>query len=169
MLELSQNYEPSSSFRVRSKIYWEEPKKMIYKKWHYWLVLLFFGFIYANGIYDFFMMLSHSQSYYQAQGYGDDVHAYFRDYPLGPLILWGVNIFGSALSVVLLLFRSKWVVGVSLVSALSMTILFGVTFFCMNRWEILGTFTSIFDLFLLLITWLFYLYCRFLLKRSYLK
>lgn len=48
--------------------------------WHLWFIGLFFIFIYANGIYDYFMMLGHDPAYYRAKGYGQAVFEYFTDY-----------------------------------------------------------------------------------------
>lgn len=134
--------------------------------WHLWLIALFFIFIYAYGIYDYFMMLGHNADYYNSKNYGEAVHKYFTNYSVVPLILWTINIFGSMIASVLLLFRNRWVVWIALISAVSMLILEAITFAFKNRWEVLGPFISMFDLGLLIITWAFFFYCRYLLKRG---
>jgi len=137
--------------------------------WYLWLIALFFIFIYANGVYDYFMMLGHDQDYYNSKNYGEAVHKYFTNYPVVLLILWAINIFGSMIASVLLLFRIRWIVWMALISAISMLFLEAITFAFKNRWEVLGPFISIFDLGLLIITWAFYFYCRYLARREILK
>lgn len=44
------------------------------RSWHVWLMVLVVGFIYAMGIYDFFMMLSHNEHYYASHNYGQAVN-----------------------------------------------------------------------------------------------
>jgi len=137
--------------------------------WHLWLIALFFIFIYANGVYDYFMMLGHNPDYYKSKNYGEAVHKYFTNYPVAPLILWTINIFGSMIASLLLLFRVRWVVWVALISAISMLLLEAITFVFRNRWEVLGPSISMFDFGLLIITWAFFFYCRYLSKRELLK
>lgn len=137
--------------------------------WHIWLVALFFLFIYANGIYDYFMMLGQNVDYYNAKGYGELVYEYFTDYPIGPLFLWTINVVTGLLAPILLLLRTKWAMRVGLISFISMLGLQGCTFFFMNRWEVFGPWISIFDLTLLVLTFLFFYYCRWLVKLGKLR
>lgn len=96
--------------------------------WHLWLVGFFFVFIYAYGAYDYFLMLGHNESYYNSKGFGDAVVVYFTDYPIIHLVFWTANIFSGLLAPFLLLLRSRWAVQVSLISAVSILCLEGVTF-----------------------------------------
>ncbi|CDQ19647.1 hypothetical protein SAMN05192559_104126 [Halobacillus karajensis] len=136
---------------------------------HLWLIALFFIFIYSYGVYDYFMMLGHDADYYNSKNYGEAVHKYFTNYPIGLLVLWTINIFGSIIASILLLFRTRWVVWIALISAISMLLLEAITFAFKNRWEVLGPFISMFDIGLLIITWAFFFYCRYLAKRGVLK
>lgn len=128
--------------------------------WHRWIVALVMIFIYTNGLFDFFMMLTHNISYYESKGYGEAVYGYFTDYPLVPLLFWALNITTGFLAGFFLLFHLSWAKKLALISALSMALLQLITFGFMDRWNILGTYISIFDLFLLLLTFSFYGYCR---------
>jgi len=74
--------------------------------WHLWLIALFFIFIYANGVYDYFMMLGHNQDYYNSKNYGEAVYKYFTNYPVVLLFLWAINIFGSMIASVALVSHS---------------------------------------------------------------
>lgn len=137
--------------------------------WHLWIIGLIFTFIYSNGVYDYFMMLGHNVEYYNSKNYGDAVVEYFRNYPIVPLILWTVNIFGGLIAGILLFFRTNWAMWLSLISSISMLLLEIITFAFMNRWNVLGTFISLFDIGLLIITWLFFFYCKFLAREKVLK
>lgn len=130
------------------------------RPWHLWIAALIMIFIYANGIFDIFMMLGHNTNYYQARGYGEAVYQYFTDYPLVPLIFWMINLATGFLAGIFLLFRPSRAKQLAFVSALSMALLQLITFGFMDRWNILGTYISLFDLALLLITISFYSYCR---------
>ncbi len=48
--------------------------------WHLYLAGIFFFFLYANGIYDYFMTLGHNDAYYSSKNYGEEVYTYFTDY-----------------------------------------------------------------------------------------
>lgn len=134
--------------------------------WHFWSIGLFFIFLYAYGIYDFFMMLGHNLDYYNSKKFGENVIVYFTDYPLIPLLLWLTNIVGGVVAPILMLFRLKWAVQVSLISAISIMLLQFVTFTFMNRWETLGTWISIFDIGIMLMTFGLFIYCKMMSKRS---
>jgi len=137
--------------------------------WHLWVMALFFIFIYANGIYDYFMMLGHNADYYSSKGFGEKTLKYFTNYPIVPLIFWTINIFGGMIASILLLFRTRLVVWIALISAISMLFLDVIGFAFRNRWEALGTFTSLFDIGLLILSWIFYFYCKYLAKKGVLK
>ena len=137
--------------------------------WHLWLMGFFFIFIYANGVYDYFMMLGLNVDYYNSKHYGEAVVAYFTNYPIGLLILYTVNIFCGLLSPILLLFRTRLAMWVAFISAVSMLFLEVLTFSFRNRWNVLGPWVSLFDITLLLMTWGLFFYCRALAKKGVLK
>lgn len=144
-------------------------KKTVKTPWHIWLIAIFFIFIYANGIYDYFMMLGHNMDYYKAKGYGEIVVQYFINYPIPFLILYNINIYCGILAPVLLLFKKKWATYVALVSAVSYTILLILTFTLRNRWNVLGTSVAIFDIGIVLLTYVLYFYCRNMNKKEVLR
>jgi hypothetical protein len=118
------------------------------------------------GIYDFFMMLAHNQTYYETHGYGSKVVDYFTNYPIYFMIFWIVNLLAGFLSPVLLMLkdiRSKYL---ALVSAIADTILLILTFTFRNRWDVLGSGVAAFDFFILAITFGLYFYCRYVFKRN---
>lgn len=144
-------------------------KNGIKTPWHLWVVGLIFIFIYSNGVYDYFMMLGQNIEYYNSKNYGDAVVEYFANYPIVPLILWTINIFGGLIAGILIFFRTEWAMWLSLISSISMLLLEIITFSFMNRWNVLGTFISLFDIGLLIITWGFFFYCKFLIRKKVLK
>lgn len=137
--------------------------------WHLWIIAGMFLFIYANGVYDYFMMLGLNKDYYRAKNYGEAVKNYFSNYPVIPLILYTINIFMGVLAPCLLLLRSRWAVLLAGLSAFTILGLEFITFTWMNRWDILGAAVSLFDIFILLLTFAMYLYSKYLLRRGVLK
>ncbi len=135
--------------------------------WHLWLAALFFGFIYANGIYDFFMIQSQDINYYHAKGFSDAVFEYFSNYPLVFLILWATHVFCGFIASVLLLLRKHWAVKIALISAICTLIQTPLSFLLRNRWQAFGTFFSLFDIAIMLLTVCFYLYCQKIKKHLY--
>ncbi len=128
--------------------------------WHLWVVALFFGFIYVNGIYDFFMIQSQDLAYYHTKGFSDAVFKYFSNYPLAFLILWATHIFSGFIASVLLLLRNRWTVSIALISAACTLIQTPLSFLLKNRWQAFGPFFSLFDIAIVLLSICFYLYCR---------
>ncbi|WP_427181599.1 hypothetical protein [Paenibacillus sp. TC-CSREp1] len=137
--------------------------------WHLWVIAGIFLFIYANGVYDYFMMLGLNEDYYTSKNYGEAVKNYFSDYPIIPLILYTINIFSGVLAPCFLLLRLRWAVLLAGLSAYSILGLEFITFTWMNRWNILGAAVSMFDIFILLLTFAMYLYCKNLLRRRVLR
>src|SRR5699024_9531954 len=137
--------------------------------WYLWFIALFLIFVYANGVYDYFMMLGHNMDYYEAKGLGEETYKYFTNYPIGLLVFWTTNILCGITSPILLLFRSRLTVCVAFISAVSLFLLDAIGFMFCDRWEAVGTFLSLFDIGLLILTWIFYFYCRYLKKKGILK
>lgn len=135
------------------------------RPWHVWLMILIVGFIYAMGIYDFFMMLSHNEHYYASHNYGQAVVEYFTAYPLYFMVFWIVNLLAGMLAPITLIFNVKWAKQLALSSSVADLILLLLTFTFKNRLEVLGAGVAAFDIFILLITFGFYLYCREMDKR----
>lgn len=137
--------------------------------WHLWLIGFFIIFLYAIGTYDYFMSLGHNAAYFNYKNYGAIVYAYFTNYPLLPLIFWTTNIFGGLIAPILLLFRSRWAVRTSLISAVSIVLLEFLTFAFKDRWNVFGPLASLIDIVIMLITFGLFLYCRAMDKRGVLR
>lgn len=137
---------------------------MIIKRnpWHLWLFSFFVLFLYSMGIYDLFMMLSHNQNYYVSHGYGLQVTDYFTNYPIYFLVLWVTNLLGGFFSPLLLIIRSKWAKTLALTSTVADILLLLFTFIFRNRFNVLGVSVAVFDIFILGITFGWYLYCRYI-------
>lgn len=134
-------------------------------QWHLWVIALFMLFMYAMGIYDIFMMLSHNQAYYTSHGYGQEVTSYFTDYPIYFMVFWIVNLLAGVTSPILLMFKDARSKYFALIAAIADAILLLLTFTFRNRWDVLGSGVAIFDLFILAFTFGLYLYCRHIFKK----
>ena len=94
---------------------------------------------------------------------------YFKDYPLLLAILFGITVFLPPISVVMvLLFRKKVAASIMMYALAAMVFLDIYTFCFRNRWQLLGEQTSIFDIAILGIYLLYYLYLL-LLKKHIIK
>lgn len=127
-------------------------------KWYGVLFALFVLFLYIMGIYDIFMMLSHNAEYYASKGYGKAVISSFTNYPLYMLIFWIGNLTGGLISPVLYFVKSKHSSKIAFISAVFdfILIVLGIAF--RNRLNVLGTNIFCFDLFILIVTFLFGIY-----------
>ncbi|MDP4145406.1 MAG: hypothetical protein Q8936_13135 [Bacillota bacterium] len=134
--------------------------------WHLWIISIFFIFIYAYGVYDYFMMLGHNVDYYNARGYGENVVKYFTNYPIPFLILYTTNVLTGLLAPILLLFKKKIAASIALVSAVSDTLLLILTFLFRNRLNVLGISIAIFDIGIAIITFGLYFYCNKMKERD---
>src|SRR5699024_12344182 len=72
--------------------------------WHLWFIALFFIFIYANGVYDYFMMLGYNMDYYEEKGFGEEKYKYFTNYPIGLVVFWTTNILCGITSTLMIIF-----------------------------------------------------------------
>ena len=127
-------------------------------KWRGVLFALFLLFLYIMGTYDFFMMLSHNESYYFSKGFGEGVHQYFTDYPIPGLILWVGNLTCGLMAPVLYLLKVKRAYQVAYASFLFdlLLIFFGAMF--NHRFQVFDVTIICFDLFILIVTLLFGIY-----------
>lgn len=130
------------------------------RPWHLWLVALFVAFMYAMGCYDFVMMLTHNAVYYVSHGYGPEVVVYFTNYPFYFLICWVANLLcGFVAPILLILKKPKGAKQTALMSAIADALLLAGTFALRNRFAVLGANIALFDIFILAMTFAFYLYC----------
>ena len=127
-------------------------------KWYGVLFALFILFLYIMGSYDIVMMLSHNAGYYASKGYGEAVVDYFTNYPWYLLVFWVINLAGGLISPVLYFMKKRCAYQMALVSAASdlILIVLGVVF--RNRLAVLGANIFCFDLFILIVTFLFAIY-----------
>lgn len=139
------------------------------RPWRIWIIALLFIFIYAMGIYDFFMMLSHNAAYYSSHGYGENVIAYFSNYPVYFLVFWVGNLLCGFAAPILLLLKKAVSKQIALVSAMSDFLLLILTFMFRDRWNVLGAHIAAFDAFILLMTFGLYLYCVYMEKSGAFK
>jgi hypothetical protein len=137
--------------------------------WHLWVIGVFFFSLYSVGVYDYFMMLGLNEAYYSYNKFGEEVFAYFNNYPLFPQVFWAANVFSGIAASILLLFSSRWVVQASFVSAVSIILLHLITSTFMGRLNALGTSLALFDVAIMIITISFYFYCKTLDKRGVLR
>lgn len=130
-------------------------------KWDGILFSLLLLFIYIMGTYDFFMMLSHNEAYYLSKGYGESVYHYFTDYPVPGLILWIGNLASGLTAPILSLWKNKHAYQAAYISFLLdlLLILFGAIF--RNRFRVFDITIIAFDLFILVLTFLFGVYLHF--------
>ena len=135
-------------------------------KWYGILFSLFILFLYVMGIYDLPMMLSHNTQYYISRNYGEGATLYFTNYPFYMMIFWITNLICGLLSPVLFLIKNKYAYKVAFVSAFSDFVLMMSGIIFRNRINALGTNIFYFDLFILIITFLFGIYLYILSKKS---
>lgn len=135
-------------------------------KWHGIIFSLLILFLYVMGTYDIFMMLSHNAVYYTSKGYGESAVTYFTNYPLYLLIFWILNLVGGLLSPVMYLVKNKHSYKVAFVSAGTDFILMFLGVVFRNRISALGMNIFCFDLFILIITFLYGIYLYLAYKKE---
>ena len=133
-----------------------------------WIFSVLFLLITCAGIKDFYQTMSYDEVYIGSH-FGAGGLIYFKDYPLLLAILFGITVFLPPISVVMvLLFRKKVAASIMMYALAAMVFLDIYTFCFRNRWQLLGEQTSIFDIAILGIYLLYYLYLL-LLKKHIIK
>ena len=123
-----------------------------------WIFSVLFLLITCAGIKDFYQTMSYDEVYIGSH-FGAGGLIYFKDYPLLLAILFGIAVFLPPISVVMvLLFRKKVAASIMMYALVAMVFLDIYTFCFRNRWQLLGEQTSIFDIVILGIYLLYYLY-----------
>lgn len=129
-----------------------------------WIFSVLFLLITCVGIKDFYQTMSYDEVYIGSH-FGAGGLIYFKDYPLLLAILFGITVFLPLISVVMvLLFRKKVAASIMMYALAAMVFLDIYTFCFRNRWQLLGEQTSIFDIAILGIYLLYYLYLLLLKK-----
>ena len=129
-----------------------------------WIFSVPFLLITCVGIKDFYQTMTYDEVYIGSH-FGVGGLIYFKDYPLLLAILFGITVFLPPISVVMvLLFRKKVAASIMMYALAAMVFLDIYTFCFRNRWQLLGEQTSIFDIAILGIYLLYYLYLLLLKK-----
>lgn len=136
------------------------------RPWHLWLIAVFVAFMYGMGLCDMPMMLTHHAAYYASHGYGVAVAEYFTNYPVYLLVLWFINLATGFLSPLALIFNARTAKYLAFISSVADAVLLLLTFAFRNRFAVLGANVAMFDLFILIMTVCFCLYCRMTEKRQ---
>ena len=142
-------------------------EKNVRYSWHLLLIVSLFLFLYGIAVYDYIMTVSHNQSYFDYLRYNQAVIDYFTNYPLVLLIFWTVNVFGGIVTLLLMLTKKEIAFYFSVATFVSMFLLDFITFGFRNRWNVIGTKTSITDILMLILTLGLCIYNYFLFKKSY--
>ena len=124
-------------------------------KWYGVIFALFILFLYGMGIYDIFMMLSHNIAYYESKGYGQLVVEYFTNYPIWLLVFWIFNLACGFIAPILYIIKNKYACYTAMVSFVCDAVLIVLGAIFRNRLEVLGFNVFCFDMFILIITFLF--------------
>ena len=134
-----------------------------------WIFSVLFLLITCAGIKDFYQTMTYDEVYIGSH-FGAGGLIYFKDYPLLLAILFGITVFLPPISVVtVLLFRKKAATSMMMYVLIAMVFLYVYTFCFRNRWQLLGEQTSIFDIVILGLYLLYYLYLLLLKKKHIIK
>ncbi|UOQ46828.1 hypothetical protein MUN88_12045 [Gracilibacillus caseinilyticus] len=136
---------------------------------HLWLVAVIFLFFYVIGLIDYVMSMSLNESYFNSLEYSQQQVTYFSNYPIVLSIIFGINVFGGTVAAVLLFFRNKYAVTLTLVALIAKVLLDLTTFLFMDRYQVFGPQSSLTDLSMILLTLLVYLYSKYMKKKGVLN
>ena len=134
-----------------------------------WIFSILFLLITCVGIKDFYHTMTYDEVYIGSH-FGAGGLIYFKDYPLLLAVLFGITVFLPPISVVtVLLFRKKVATSMMMYVLIAMVFLYVYTFCFRNRWQLLGEQTSIFDIVILGLYLLYYLYLLLLKRKHIIK
>ena len=134
-----------------------------------WIFSILFLLITCVGIRDFYHTMTYDEVYIGSH-FGAGGLIYFKDYPLLLAVLFGITVFLPPISVVtMLLFRKKVATSMMMYVLIAMVFLYVYTFCFRNRWQLLGEQTSIFDIVILGLYLLYYLYLLLLKRKHIIK
>ena len=134
-----------------------------------WVFSVLFLLITCVGIKDFYHTMTYDEVYIGSH-FGAGGLIYFKDYPLLLAVLFGITVFLPPISVVtVLLFRKKVATSMMMYVLIAMVFLYVYTFCFRNRWQLLGEQTSIFDIVILGLYLLYYLYLLLLKRKHIIK
>ena len=134
-----------------------------------WIFSVLFLLITCVGINDFCHTMTYNEAYISSH-FGAGGLIYFKDYPLLLAVLFGITVFLPPISVVtVLFFRKKVATSMMMYVLIAMVFLYVYTFCFRNRWQLLGEQTSIFDIVILGLYLLYYLYLLLLKRKHIIK
>ncbi|WP_424652234.1 hypothetical protein [Capnocytophaga gingivalis] len=134
-----------------------------------WIISILFLLITCVGIKDFYHTMTYDEVYIGSH-FGAGGLIYFKDYPLLLAVLFGITVFLPPISVVtVLLFRKKVATSIMMYVLIAMVFLYVYTFCFRNRWQLLGEQISIFDIVILGLYLLYYLYLLLLKRKHIIK
>ena len=134
-----------------------------------WIFSILFLLITCVGIKDFYHTMTYDEVYIGSH-FGAGGLIYFKDYPLLLAVLFGITVFLPPISVVtVLLFRKKVATSMMMYVLIAMVFLYVYTFCFRNRWQLLGEQISIFDIVILGLYLLYYLYLLLLKRKHIIK
>ena len=134
-----------------------------------WIFSILFLLITCVGIKDFYHTMTYDEVYIGSH-FGAGGLIYFKNYPLLLAVLFGITVFLPPISVVtVLLFRKKVATSMMMYVLIAMVFLYVYTFCFRNRWQLLGEQTSIFDIVILGLYLLYYLYLLLLKRKHIIK
>jgi hypothetical protein len=107
------------------------------RPWHLWVIVIVATFFMLFGLYDFIMVATHNMDYLTDR-YTPEGVRYFTNYPLGLLVLFGINVIGGMLASVVALWNKLAAMWLAIVSGVSDVVLLVFTIFFRNRFEAIG-------------------------------
>lgn len=107
------------------------------RPWHLWAVTFVALFFYAIGSYDFINIALKNEEYLSGM-YTQEGVAYFLNYPLPLLLLFGLNVAAGLSGILLALFRPKITGRLLFLSGAASALLIFITVTFMDRLRIIG-------------------------------
>src|SRR5690606_16245243 len=98
------------------------------RPWHLWLIVVVATFFMSVGLYDFVMVATRNQAYLTDRYTSAGVE-YFSDYPWYLLVLFGINVIGVMLALIVSLWNRRAAMWLALVSGAADVVLLLVTIF----------------------------------------
>ena len=135
------------------------------RPWHLWVIVIVATLLMLVGLYDFIMVATHNMAYltdrYTAEGV-----AYFTGYPVYLLVLFGINVIGIMLALIVALWSRHTAMWLAIVSGVADIILLVITVFFRNRFEAIGTGLTIQDIAICVAIFALAGYFRWLFKKE---
>ncbi|MFT4231835.1 MAG: hypothetical protein QM606_03535 [Leucobacter sp.] len=129
------------------------------RPWHLWLVVVVATLFMSVGLYDFVMVAAQDQAYLTSR-YTPEGVAYFSDYPWYLLALFGINVIGVMLALIVSLWSRRAAMRLALVSAVADVVLLVITILFRDRFEAIGIGLTVQDiaicLGIVLLAWYFH-------------